>query len=447
MSRLHSEVGPKPGRCHQRTGFWHPGTMPKPVTHPECSPRTAEALPCTPISIAAHPAIDGDGFGLPDAQRTGAVRFGLQQPSKSGAVDEDPPDRISPTGVNQLGRSRTAPKGTGLKSMERAGSVRGISTTEHEKHLERSRSRTGGGRRRSLRDAARAMSLSIKRIGSNSSASGAEPMLCSLGDLSETYMSRVPKFHLTPYTADAPHSASNALALVHNAAQKELSVLIAQVIPACLRAARGEVKDEKRLEDVMCALDRWWGGFHDVSTYVARAETIISEAIFARFMRCEDVMYDQREVKAADRQRAKIYERTTLTVQLVFKAVQETITEGVDNATPGRFTRVVQAMNIVVNFLLETYAAAYSFVRFAEGKVKKKKVSGIVKQAVKLVDKCKDVPLCTLILVRWMEDPIVIDNWIRKNLSRKTRKNFLNWQADDAQDRSAALETIIEKTS
>ncbi len=134
-------------------------------------------------------------------------------------------------------------------------------------------------------------------------------------------------------------------------------------------------------------------------------------------------------------------------MELVFRAVDETIAEGVRDATPERFVRVVQTMNIIINFLLETYDMANNFVRSAEARVRKNKVFGVMSQVVRILGKCDQAPMHTVMLVRWMDDPEAMNNWACKYLRRRARRNFKLWEQEYEDERGAALETIVRVTS
>lgn len=296
--------------------------------------------------------------------------------------------------------------------------------------------------RRSVWELTRAASITLRPLSPRSSthrltfegvSSGAAALL----------RERFPVFAPMAYDANAPHSALNALTLVHNAAQRELVELVRDALPLCERAANGALCARAQ-SAVLKALAAWWGVFEQFSDFVAHVQAAVVARLFEKMAGEELVRLGRDEVQSAERARDRILERTGHSRVLVFESTRDCIADGAASPRPAVFLQVVRAVNLVVGFLLDTYESATTFAREAELRLRRPKMSGI---AVHVLRKLKDLQpraraTLTVMLVRWMDDDDLIRSWIGKYLGSRARRKLPEWMEIHEVERANVLSEI-----
>lgn len=297
--------------------------------------------------------------------------------------------------------------------------------------------------RRSVRELTRAVSITLLPVATHAPS---HALTCEGGaeGCAAELRARFPSFAAMPYDANAPHSALNALALAHNAAQRELYELIRDLLPLCERAASGLLPSPHAQRTALRHLASWWGGFALFSDFVAHVQESVVARLYEKIAADERVRLGRRDVQACERARDRILDRTGLSRTLVLRAARETIDDGARAPRPATFRHVVRAINIVVGFLLETYQNSVSFAKEAEARLRRPKVSGIavhVLRGLKQFDTSQR-PIMVVILTRWMDDPVLIRSWTGKYLGLRAKRKLHEWISAHQAQREYLLDEI-----
>ncbi len=356
---------------------------------------------------------------VPKSRSSGA----LCQLRTPGGIVRSKTSVMSPE--NGMKRSRTVPYSP-------VTSVISSDYSDASSHHAKARSR------RSVREISRAFSISfLSAVSSTHDANATERLLPKTPELRERY----PTLITEPYNMEMPNSAVHALILVHNAANMELNDLVSYVVPLCERSSK---LSPTELDTAITAMSVWWRDFVLFSDLVAHCQSTCAERLYVRFVDEEIAYVGRSETQSIERARARLYERTGVSRELVMKAVSDCIEAGLKSPNERGFRQVAQAANMAVAYLQETCQLSTTFVTTAEKSFRRSKVTGLVLFMLRKLKEydARERAVVTIMLVRGMEREVARD-WVYKYLGFRALRRLNEWQCVHALQRASVLQSIV----
>lgn len=259
--------------------------------------------------------------------------------------------------------------------------------------------------------------------------------------VSEEFLDEHPKLRLSEYDRMKKNSASNALALIHNAGRREIAELITLVLPACEARIRRGINDEQYdLASLGNDVRDWWRLFARFSFFVSEAEEGINSKGMSKFEKMWKRHPDDKVLRNLLKLRKSINDRNSAAMEIIFRAADKAISELAQAPCQDKLKKVMQALSSVSNFLLDTYVMSNKLISTIEGKLiqgSDADMHGVEENIAATLLKINgdDRACLMMMLLRWMENTAHMKQWCSKHLSVRTRHTLGDWQKTYEQQR------------
>lgn len=276
-------------------------------------------------------------------------------------------------------------------------------------------------------------SLSALSARSAAAAAAAPPTL----PLPPSLQARHPTLVLRPYSPILPSLPSNVLALLHNAAKRDLADLVAVLIPSLRRPNPAPLPPTFRA---------WWAQLLRFLFFVADTNADIVALIVQPALNVLAAHRDFKAHSALHRQRKSIADRYDFAMEFVFRAADNALNDLFEHHSRPNSLRAADKLHVLVTFVLATLQLVADLADYVETIMPDFEIAGLeyaIPDNVAAFVK-DDKPVLLYNCVRWMDADDQIKPWLTKFGGFWARLMFKSWQKMHAEQRLTIVDQLSE---
>ncbi|CAN8069441.1 unnamed protein product [Agarophyton chilense] len=280
---------------------------------------------------------------------------------------------------------------------------------------------------------------------SDSSCSQTSALVGQHSFLPEEHYERYPRLRPHAYHTRRPHSPQNVLALVHNAAKREIADLLLVVLPAIQHHATltdfsCRIKDAPVFGD---RLYQWWSTLLRVVFFVAETDEDVVNLVIkpvARFARKND---DHQLSNTLQRRHKSVLDRYSFAMEVVLRAADRALDDFECVPDVPKLNKLVDKLTALSDFMLETMDTSLQLVQDAIAIFDVEITSLENTVATSMAAFAKTNPnVFVFIFARWMSEESDVKHWLAKYGGLRARFFFESWKRAHYDTRQSIVEQI-----
>lgn len=270
-------------------------------------------------------------------------------------------------------------------------------------------------------------------------------------DVPDTIKELYPKLRFASYSFGKERDPVNVLALVHNAAKRELADLVSIILPALpalyrltlLNSGLAKRDSDTEYHPDLVKLQSWWDVFVRFLFFAADFDDDVARIVSSPAI---DLALGQAEVKLASslqKNWKSLSDRYAVSMEYVFRAADRAFQDFRFNPSQGTLDKFTAKCSALTNFMLESMHLSTKLVKevmevadVALTNLEYKVANGLC--AINSDRKILYLYMCA----RWMAEPHYVRRWVNRFGGLKGRLFFESWKTTFYDQRASFVERL-----